>query len=282
MIGYRNMIFMLPFDHRHSFVKEFGFSEKLSKEQRQIISYYKELIYKGFLLARKSVKNKSNLSILVDEYYGLKILKSAKKNKILFAISTEKSGQKYFDFEYGKNFGKYVKKINPTFVKALVRYDLKDKKNNLSQLKKLKSLNDFCKLEKRIFLIELLTPIQKNKASMTSKIIAEFQNFSIDPDIWKIEAYNNKSDWQIIIKQIKNIASRKNVGIIMLGRGEDISHVKKWIKVAKKIKDINGFAIGRTIFQDALIAFHKGKITEKQTIQKIANRYLEMINLWEK
>lgn len=282
MIGYTRKIFMLPFDHRHSFVKSFGFREKLSETQFQTIQNYKEIIYKGFLLARKKIKNKNTTSILVDEQYGAKILRLAKRNKVLFACSTEKSGHKYFDFEYGKNFAKKIQEINPTFVKALVRYDLKDKKANLSQLKKLKQLNDFCVLQKRIFLIELLTPICKNKASITARIISQFQDFGIDPDIWKIEAYDTKLDWKIIIKQIKNSGPRKNVGIIMLGRGENFDHVKKWIKIAKTFKDINGFAIGRTIFQDALIDLHKNKINTKKAIEIIANRYLQAVRLWEK
>jgi len=282
MLGYKKNIFMLPFDHRHSFVKSFGFKEILNKDQFKRIELYKDIIYKGFLLARKNIKNKAATSILVDEYFGAKILRSAKRNKILFACSTEKSGQKYFDFEYSKNFKKAITRINPTFVKSLVRYDIKDKKDNLIQLKKLKQLNDFCKEEKRIFLIELLTPICTNKAIMTAKVISEFQSFDIDPDIWKIEAYDKKSDWKLIIEQIKNNDSRKNVGIIMLGRGENLSHVKKWINIAKQFKDINGFAVGRTVFEDALIDLHSAKLTNQEAIKIIADRYLQLVRLWTK
>jgi len=281
MIGYTKKIFMLPFDHRNSFVKSFGFSNKLNKKQFELMKYYKKIIYKGFLLARKNMKDKSNLCILVDEYFGKEIIESARKNKILFSASTEKSGQNYFDFEYGKDFSKFIENINPNFVKALVRYDPDDKKNSLKSLKKLKELNDFCRKQKRIFLIELLTPIKKNKSLITAKSIYEFQNYGIDPDIWKIEAYDRKYDWEIVVKQIKNSGHRKSVAIIMLGRGEDVNRVKKWINIAKKIKDINGFAIGRTIFLDALLRFHKKQINEKDAISIIANRYLDFIKIWE-
>ncbi len=282
MIGYNKKIFMLPFDHRHSFVISFGLKEKLDKKQFEKIKYYKNIIYKGFLLARKKIQDKSSLCILVDEYFGDEILESAKNNKIDIAVSTEKSGKKYFDFEHGKDFGKFLKNKNPNFVKALVRYDPKDKVNSLKSLKKLKQLNDFCRKGKRIFLVELLTPIEKNKSLITAKSIYEFQEYGIDPDIWKIEAYDKKSDWQIVIKQIKNSGHRKFVATIMLGRGEDAEKVKNWINIAKTIKGISGFAIGRTIFLDALLQFHNGEISEDKAIQIIANRYLEFIRLWQK
>jgi len=281
MIGYTKKIFMLPFDHRHSFVESFGFKEKLDKKQFETIKQYKQIIYNGFLLVRKGIKDKSNLCILVDDYFGSEILKSARINKIPFAISTEKSGKKYFDFEYGKNFAQFLEKANPNFVKALVRYDPKDRRNCLTSLKKLKQLNDFCRREKRVFLIELLTPESKNKSFITARSIFEFQEHGIDPDIWKIEAYDKKSDWQIVIKQIKNSGHRKFVAIIMLGRGEDTNQVKKWINTASKIKDINGFAIGRTVFLDALLSFHKKEISEIEATKIIAKRYSEFIKLWK-
>ena len=280
MLGYNKNLFILPFDHRNSFVKMFGFKSPLNKEQKQSISDYKEIVFKGFLLARNKTRYKLNCGILIDEYFGKDIIKQAKNKKIILAVSTEKSGQKVFDFEHGQNFGKYLKKVKPSFAKVLVRYDAR--KNNNLQLKRLKLISDFCLKTKIKFLFELLTPIVKNKADLTAKAIKELQDYGIEPDIWKIEAYIKKTDWEKIINIIHNTRHRKNVGIIMLGRGESIQKVKQWIKIAKQFKQINGFAIGRTIFKKVLEDLCNNKISREKAIKTIADRYLKMIKLWNK
>ena len=68
----------------------------------------------------------------------------------------------------------------------------------------------------------------------------------------------------------------------MLGRGESLLLIKKWIKSAKGFKEIIGFAVGRTIFLEAISDFYKNKITRDEAIKKIASRYLNIINLWVK
>ncbi len=282
MLGYKDKIYMLPFDHRDFLIRSFSLKRPLSKENKNLISFYKAIIFQGFLLARKQLKNNKNLAILIDEEFGSDIIKIAKQQKILLSISTEKSGQEFFEFEHGSNFGKFIKSSNPDFVKVLVRYDLDNKKQNLLQLKKLKKLNDFCKLNKMKFLIELLTPKINDKAKNTALVISEIQQYGIDPDIWKIEAYDKKSDWEIIIRQIKNLKNRNNVAIIMLGRGEDMKQVRSWIKIAKKFQDINGFAVGRTIFYKPIMELYNGKISKNKAIEMIKDNYIKIINFWEK
>ncbi len=282
MLGYKGKIYMLPFDHRDFLIRSFSLKKPLSKADKNIISYYKAIIFQGFLLARRGSRHQKEMSILIDEEFGLDIIELARHQKILFAVSTEKSGKDFFEFEHGKNFGKFITKSNPDFVKVLIRYDLKNKKQNQEQLKKLKSLNDFCKTIDKKFIIELLTPKIGNKAKETTFIISEIQAAGIDPDIWKIEAYDKRVDWEIVIKQIKNTKARKNVSIIMLGRGEDMKQIKKWVSVAKKFSDINGFAVGRTIFFDAIINLYNGKISKNRAIEIIKDNYLKIVNLWEK
>lgn len=282
MLGYKGKIYMLPFDHRDFLIRSFSLTKPLSKADKNLISYYKSIIFQGFLLSRRESKYKKEMSILIDEEFGSDIINLAKQQKILLAVSTEKSGKEFFEFEHGKNFGKFISKVNPDFVKVLIRYDLKNKKQNQVQLKKLKTLNDFCKAKNKKFLIELLTPKTENKAQETVSAISQIQGAGIDPDIWKIEAYDKKSDWEAIIRQIKNTKTRKNVSIIMLGRGEDMKQVQKWISIAKKFDDINGFAVGRTIFYDAIISLYNGKISKNRAIEIIKDNYLKIINFWEK
>jgi myo-inositol catabolism protein IolC len=42
-----------------------------------------------------------------------------------------------------------------------------------------------------------------------------------------------------------------------------------------------GFAVGRTVFWDPLVAWHAGKATRDEAAGRIASRYREFVNLFE-
>ncbi len=274
----KKYLFILPFDHRSFFVNLLGFNKKVDKNGKQTISNIKKVIYDGFLYAYKNSKFKQFMGVLIDECYGENIIRDAKKKKIILSVSTEKSGQDVFDFEYGKDFKKHILKFKPSFVKILIRYDYK--KSNKIQLEKMKILYDFCKKNKFDLLLELLTPNTKNKSFFTERAVSEILSYKIFPEIWKIEGYEKKSDWSKIIKSIKIYSN--NPKIIMLGRGESKEMLKKWIKSAKGFKEIIGFAVGRTIFLEPIKDFYKNKITRDVAIKRIGKNYLDIINLWIK
>jgi len=180
-------LFILPFDHRSSFIKDIlNIKGKPNKKQKGVISELKETIFLGFL---DFAKNKNNFGILVDEEYGSEIIKKAKKEKVVISISVEKSGKQEFEFEYENRFKEHIKKFNPDYVKILVRYSLKN--NNAKQLSNFKKLDQFCKKNNYKILFELLIK-EKTKAD---KIIKEIRT-AIEPDIWKLEGDNN---WDKII-----------------------------------------------------------------------------------
>ena len=265
MLGYNKNIYILPFDHRSSFSQKlFAFKGKLTKAQKKLIKSYKQIIFEAFLKVYKTYKNKEDLAILIDEEYGKEIILQAQKLNIKYALTTEKSGQTQFAFEYGKNFRKHLKSFNPFFAKALVRYNPENEKINEISKKRLKLLNDFCKKQNIKFIIEpLVEPtkkqLQKFKGNkdlydkklrplLTVKMIKEFHKDKIEPDIWKIEAYKQSNLWREVIKEVKQGIKRKNVALIVLGRGESKSKVYEWLKAARPYAAIKGFAIGRTVF----------------------------------
>jgi len=299
MLGYTKKLYILPFDHRASFVRSFiGENvEKLNKQQKKTVESYKKIIYDGFLFAYKKLKNKELAAILVDQAFGASIIKSAQKKKINTLVSTEKSGQKLFAFEYGNDFAKEILQTKPDIVKVLVRYNPANIKDNITQLKRLKRLDDWCKAHDYKFLAEILVPATKAdlakvkgnqekydkqiRPRLAVKMVKEFHQAGIEPDIWKIEAFTNKSDWEKVISIIRQGKERKDVGIIMLGRGVSFAKVKQWIDICPQDK-VNGFAVGRTVFLRALKDYYARRINKKEAIEQIAKNYLELVRYWEK
>ncbi|MDD5043873.1 MAG: DUF2090 domain-containing protein [Patescibacteria group bacterium] len=291
MINLNQPLYILPFDHRSSFYSSLlGLKKPLNKKEKKLVADYKEIVFDGFKKIYQEYPNKKNLGILIDEEFGGKIIAECRKKKINFALATEKSGQEIFDFEYGSNFKKHLKKIKPTFAKALVRYNPANKKINAEQRKKLKALHSFCKKIKLPLIIELLIVPTKNeqtkyKKSFDAKIrprlivktIGEFYQNGISPEIWKLEAMEKKSDWPKIIQTIK-----PNSKIIVLGRGESSAKVNRWLKIAAPFKTNLGFAVGRTVFFKPLKEYRDGKIKKVRAISLIAHNFGELIKLWEK
>src|SRR5580658_9283745 len=104
-VGYDKLLYILPFDHRHSYGAEvFGFKEPMTPEQTALVAASKQVIYEGYTSAVAAGVKTENSGILVDEEFGAEILKDARRNGYQFALPIEKSGQHEFDFQYGDDF----------------------------------------------------------------------------------------------------------------------------------------------------------------------------------
>ncbi len=270
-------LFILPFDHRSTFAKKllgFDYPPKTAARRRKV-SEMKKVVFDGFLLARNQYEHSEDMGILVDEEFGASIIREAKDQMITFAMSVEKSGQLFFQFEHGNSFGKHLESKRPTYAKALVRYDLDQKEGNRIQNSRLKRLNDWCDHHDQKWMIEPLMTGKGPQYKQMKKAIAQIRKAGVDPDLWKLEGLTYPKQWQQIYKIAKG-------DLIVLGRGETKKHVEDWVTAAAKSGVVSGFAIGRTIFFKPLEQLRDKKITRKQAVEKIAKNYLHFIKLWEK
>lgn len=145
-LGYDQPLYILPFDHRHSYGAEvFGFKEPLTPEQTAVVAASKQVIYEGYVSAVAAGVKPEQSGILVDEEFGDEILRNARRHGYQFALPTEKSGQHEFDFQYGDEFAKHIERYDPTFVKVLVRYNVTgDQEMNRRQAARLKRIPSIC------------------------------------------------------------------------------------------------------------------------------------------
>ena len=263
-LGYKKNLFILPFDHRNSFEKEF---------KKENISAFKNIVYEAFKKAVSKNVSKETAAILVDEEYGDKIIRDAINQDYNVILTTEKSGQEEFTFEYGDEFGKHIEKYKPTFAKALIRY-----KSN-ADWSKLKLLADYCRKNNYKFLLEVLLNFPINTSQKAREAIYELHRSGVEPDVWKLEGMESQNAYQEVVAKIQE-GERSDVGLVILGRGENEETVNKWITDGARVKGVIGFAIGRTIFLDPLRMFRDGKITKEQTIEMISNKFIYFYNLF--
>jgi myo-inositol catabolism protein IolC len=296
--GYTKPLFILAFDHRGSFMKKmFGISGQPTIAQTEQISQFKQVIFAGFKQAVAASIPKGEAAILIDEQFGDAILREAREEGYIFCMSSEKSGQDEFDFEYGDEFAVHIERYHPTFVKALIRYNPEaDQGMNARQRGRLKIPSNYCHEHGYKFLIEPLipaTPEQLQAAGgdakkydlevrpqLMVKMISELQADSVEPDIWKIEGLESTKHYEEVVAQART-GGRDNVSAVILGRGADAAQVEVWLRAAAKAKGLVGFAIGRTIFWEPLVALRDGKSTDEQATAEIAKNYQHFYKVFQ-
>lgn len=297
-MGYTKPLYVLPFDHRASYISSlFGWKEPLNVEQMHKVAESKQIIYGGFTYAVHHGAPKDAVGVLVDEEFGVGILRDAHQHGYITASSVEKSGQEDFDFTYGENFAQHIEAIDPTFAKVLVRYNPDgDKQMNQLQAQRLKRLSDYLQQKQRLFMFELLVPAQtaqlaqvhKDKRayeeqlrpSLMRRAIQELQDVGIEPDVWKIEGINQREDCEKMVATVRR-NGRDTVSLIVLGSGAEEDRVIHWLKTAASVPGYIGFAVGRTSFMDAVVAYEMKQATAEEAAERIGKRFEEWINLFE-
>ncbi len=298
--GYSKPLYIQPFDHRGSFeTGMFGWKGDLTEEQTARIASSKQVIYEGFKLALDQGVPRETAGILVDEQFGIAILRDAAAKGYTFACAAEKSGQKEFEFEYGDAFAEHIEKIHPTFSKVLVRYNPEgDPEMNRAQAERLKRLSDYLAAQqKSLFMFELLVPAEKHQLEKVKGdkkaydlelrpplmvgAIKALQDAGVEPDIWKIEGLDRKEDCEKIV-EVARQGGRTNVGCIILGRGESDEKVAEWLSTAATVPGFIGFAVGRTDFWDPLVAWRDKKATDDEAAEEIARSYKHFVDLFRK
>jgi 5-dehydro-2-deoxygluconokinase len=300
MIGFNEPLYILPFDHRGSFqTKMFGWTGTLSPSQTAEIASTKQVIYDGFKFALQAGVPREKAGILVDEQFGAAILRDAAANGYTTACPAEKSGQEEFDFEYGENFAKHIESFHPTFCKVLVRYNPEgDRALNRQQAARLKRLSDYLHTAGRSkFMFELLVPAEKSQLEQVKgdkkaydlevrphlmvETIEQLQDAQVEPDVWKIEGLDRRGDCEKVVASARR-GGRKNVGCIILGRGENDQKVREWLSTAAAVDGFIGFAVGRTSFWNPLVNMRANKITRAAAAGQIAALYREFVDIFEK
>lgn len=299
VLGYDKPLYILPFDHRHSYVTGmFHFTPPLTHAQREQVADSKKLIYEGFKQALANGVSREYAGILVDEEFGADILRDALRNGYITAVSTEKSGEAEFQFEYGAEYARHIEEVNPTFVKVLVRYNPEDDPElNRRQSERLQELSDYCRRDARRFMFELLVPptrtqlalVHGDKSAYDRELrprlmctaIKRLQAAGVEPDVWKIEGLDEREDCEHMVEVVRR-DDRRHAACIVLGRGADAEKVMHWLETAASVAGFIGFAVGRTSFWDAVAEYVKQKISRAEAVSRIARRYSDWAGVFER
>jgi 5-dehydro-2-deoxygluconokinase len=113
------------------------------------------------------------------------------------------------------------------------------------------------------------------------RTIEEIQNFGIEVDVWKIEGVDERADAERLALQARTGPGRENVTCVLLGRGASTEKVEHWLEQAAPVEGFVGFAIGRSIWWDALKGFLDESLEREQAATLIADNYLHFVSVYE-
>jgi 5-dehydro-2-deoxygluconokinase len=300
-LGYDGKLYILAFDHRGSFQKKmFGIQGDPTPEETETIADAKRLIFEGMLEAVSRGAEAGATGVLVDEQFGSDIPARARDGGLKLAMPVEKSGQNEFDFEYGQDFGGHIERFNPDFSKVLVRYNPEDPDTEMNerQLGRLKELADWLHSNGRKFLFELLVPATDEQLAkvegdtdrydaelrpeLMRRAIEKIQNFGIEVDVWKIEGVDEREDAVVLAEQTRSGEGREGVVCVLLGRGASTEKVEHWLRQAQSVDGFVGFAIGRSIWWDALKGYLSKELERDAAVSQVAENYLHFVRVYER
>ena len=294
-LGHAGRLFILASDHRGSFKKKvFGIVDETPADTARLQDA-KRVVWEGFKAAH-TAGLPEGAGFLVDEEMGAEVAREAAALGVPFAMPVEKSGQDIFDFEYGADFASHITGFSPTFAKVLVRWNPDDDAETKAlQGKRLKQLCDWLHGSGRKLLFELLVPASARQMAMLGgdtaaydsrmrpmimlQVIDEIRAAGIEPDVWKIEGVDATGDCDLIARLTRS-EGRDGVTCVVLGRGADDTKVDQWLRAGAPVTGYAGFAIGRSIWWDAVVGWHKGTMKREAAVALIAANYRRFIDVY--
>jgi 5-dehydro-2-deoxygluconokinase len=168
---------------------------------------------------------------------------------------------------------------------------------NKEQATRLKRLADWLHDHDRKFLFELLVPATDEQLAsvdgdsdrydaelrpeLMRRAIEDLQNAGVEVDVWKIEGVDERSDAAMLAEQARTGPGREGVTCVLLGRGASTEKVEQWLQQAAPVEGFIGFAIGRSIWSDALKSFLAGDLDREAAAKQIAENYLHFVHVYE-
>ena len=298
-LGYDERLYVLAFDHRGSFEKMVGATSDDAAANHAKVTGAKQLVWEGFERAVEQGAPKEFAGVLVDDQYGPDVARAAKAGGFLLAMPVEKSGQNEFDFQHGEAFGEKIEEFDPDFSKVLVRYNPDgDAAMNERQTARLARLSDWLHEHDRKFLFELLVPAEPSqlesldgsaerfdvelRPGLMMDAILELRAGGVEADIWKIEGIDDRDACDAIAHLVRN-GGRDHVSCVVLGRGASDAKVDEWLRAGAGLEGYIGFAIGRSIFSEAVKAYAADPegFDREAAVESISANYLRFIDVYE-
>jgi myo-inositol catabolism protein IolC len=293
-------LFILAMDHRESFgASLFGVVGDPDADQSTDMRIAKELIYNSLVEGESSIVD-GRAGVLVDEQLGSVVIDRAHEADMVLAVPIEASGHDWFTLEYGEAWLDHVERVQPDYVKVLVRDNPDfDSTRRAAQLRSLAEVASTLRESGFPLLYELIVPAAPGqllgvggdalrfdteiRPSLVAELIDENYAHGIEPELWKVEGLETVEACQDVAEAAA--AGERTARLIVLGRDAPAERVDHWLRIASQVESFVGFAIGRTIWEEAVREFEASGRTHADRARAVATisaRYARFVAQWHR
>ena len=284
-------VFALAFDHRNSLRRDFmHLTGQPAPEQHATMVAAKGIVTDALIAAAPQVSPDTPV-LLIDHEYGGQFVPRAQAAGVKVAMPVEESGQAELRYLCDGHPERVVDAHHPDYVKVLIRYNPGgDTAMNARQRGRLRQLSDWLDGRPERLMLELLVPPEpaqlaavaddqsrfdrETRAALTAAAIDQIAGDGLRPALWKIEGPESREDAARIAEAVRS--ANPDAGCLVLGRGADDAAVRRWLAIAAATDGFTGFAVGRTIWWDALKGFAGGGDRET-AVRAVTARYLDLV-----
>jgi 5-dehydro-2-deoxygluconokinase len=287
------VLLILAADHRDSLERDlYGLTAPPSPAEGARIAADKLLVYQALLDAAAQLPEVAQPGILIDEQYGATVAELAARSggAVSLAMPVEASGGQWFHYAYGEHWRAHAAFFATEYIKVLVRDNPgRDALQRVQQAHRLAQVSSWAVEHGRRLILELLVPAtDSDRAAVggdsaryeaelrpryTLDIIRYLQDQGVEPALWKIEGLDSPAAAAAVYEAAARNGRR--ACCIAAGQHAPRGQPGHWLDVAAPVPGFTGFAIGRSIWWDALTGHLAGQATAAQARHQIMAAYLD-------
>ncbi len=268
-------LMVLAIDHRSQFEDPANFGAV----DRERIAAFKTL---GLRALHAVARQDRRFGVLLDGRYGFEALSEAADLPYWTGRPIEIPHSRPLEFEGSADVAVELSSwpLNQV-VKCLVTYhpddpvDLKERQD-----RQLQRLFDACRKTRHELLLEIILPRAMPVDSQTmSRALSGIYALDVRPDWWKLPPSGSAAHWQAIQDTIGQEDPLCR-GVLLLGLSQPEAELIACFATAAPFAIVKGFAIGRTIFQDAARAWFAGSMSDDDACKAMAANFSRLVNAW--
>ncbi|MEU4567552.1 2-deoxy-5-keto-D-gluconate 6-phosphate aldolase domain-containing protein [Micromonospora sp. NPDC023956] len=278
-------LLILAVDQRPWLTKAlYGHTGTATAAQRAAICDGKHMVAEGLLAAlADEPRLAAHAGILVDDTLGPGVPERARAHGVTVSMPVEKGGCEIYETEPA-DLRSYLDHHRPDLPKVLVRYNVEgDAEGNRVQRERLAEVAAATRDAGGRFLFELLVPPTPAQLDLTGGDSGRFERElrpalvhramaeilqDLPVDVWKLEHLDAPEHYRTAAR----IAADTGGECILLGANAPASQLEGWLTDAAGA-GFTGFAIGRSIWWDALRGLLAGDLARPRAVAAVAANY---------
>ncbi|MEN9895717.1 MAG: hypothetical protein RIR97_1569 [Pseudomonadota bacterium] len=270
------LLMALAIDHRSQLIE---MADDLNVPHERI-SVFKRLAVEA---AARVAEGRPGYGMLIDERFGRDaFFDAARKNFSWIGRPVELPGSRPLRFEFSQDIGSQLVEwpVNHC-IKALCFYHPDDPADlKAEQQQTLRRLFEAARKVGRDLLIEVIAGKHGTLNDMTiATVLQDLYDLGIKPDWWKLEPQASSAAWEAIEATIAQNDPFCR-GIVLLGLEAPADMLQQAFVASRSAPSVKGFAVGRTIFQEAARNWLSGKIADEAAIADMASRFKTLTDMW--